>query len=170
MRRAFRVDRAAAVSGRVAALLLAGLVPGAAWATTTTTTFTVTATVAATCLVSATNLAFGTYTGAQTDSTSSINVTCTNSTPYNVGLDAGTATGATVTTRAMTGPGGATLGYALYSDSARTINWGNTVGTDTVSGTGSGSGQVLTVYGRIPAGSLPAPGSYSDTITATVTY
>lgn len=171
MFRAFEVDRALSVSVRVAALLLvATLMPRAAQAATATTTFQVTANVTATCQIAATNLAFGSYAGVQTDATSTITVTCTNTTPYNVGLDAGTSTGATVTTRAMTGPGGATLGYALYSDGARTVNWGNTVGTDTVAGTGTGSAQTLTVYGRIPAGSLPAPGAYTDTITATVTY
>jgi spore coat protein U-like protein len=70
----------------------------------------------------------------------------------------------------MTGPGGATLSYAMYQDSGHTTNWGNTVGTDTKSGTGNGSAQTLTVYGNLAAGQYPAAGSYSDTITATVTY
>ena len=70
----------------------------------------------------------------------------------------------------MTGPAGATLAYALYQDSAHTINWGNTVGTDTVSGTGNGSAQTLTVYGEVPAGQSVTPGAYTDTITATITY
>jgi len=140
-------------------------------AATATTTFQVTATVQAACTISATALAFGNYSGAQSDNTSTITVTCTNSTPYRVGLDAGASTGATVTTRKMTGPGGATLGYALFQDGARTINWGNTPGTDTpASVNGNGSGQTTTVYGRIAGAQYPTPGSYSDTITATVNY
>jgi len=137
---------------------------------TANTTFNVTATVQATCLISASNLGFGTYTGTLIDLTTTVSVTCTNSTAYNVGLNAGTAAGATVTTRAMSGPGGATLDYALYQDAGHTTNWGNTVGTDTKSGTGSGSAQSFTVYGRLTAGQYPSPGSYSDTITATITY
>jgi spore coat protein U-like protein len=137
---------------------------------TATTDFTVTAIVQATCLISAGNLAFGTYTGALINSTSTISVTCTNTTPYNVGLNAGTATGATVTTREMKGPGSGLLGYSLYQNSTHTTNWGNTVGTDTEPGTGTGSVQSLTVYGQVPLGQFPAPGAYSDTITATVTY
>ncbi len=137
---------------------------------TASTTFQVTATVDATCGVSATDLAFGTYAGSQTDNTSTITVTCTNTTPWNIGLNAGTSSGATVTTRAMTGPGSATLNYALYSDSGHSTNWGNTVGTDTVSGTGTGSTQDKTVYGRVAGSQYPAPGSYSDTITATVSW
>jgi spore coat protein U-like protein len=58
----------------------------------------------------------------------------------------------------------------LYSDSGRTTNWGNTVGTDTVSGTGTGSAQSLTAYGRIPSQPTPAPATYSDTIVVTLTY
>jgi spore coat protein U-like protein len=135
---------------------------------TATTTFQVTATVQATCNISATNLAFGTYAGAQTDATSTVTVTCTNTTPWNVGLNAGTC-GATVSARCMAN-GAAQLNYALYRDSARTQNWGNTVGTDTLAGTGNGTAQASTVYGRIAAGQFPAPGAYTDTITATVSF
>jgi spore coat protein U-like protein len=65
---------------------------------------------------------------------------------------------------------GVLLGYGLFTDSGHVTNWGNTIGTDTVTGTGSGAAQALTVYGEIPASELVAPGSYSDTITATVSY
>ena len=102
-----------------------------------TATFQVTATVQATCLISATNLSFGTYAGVQTDALSTVTVTCTNTTPYNVGLSAGLATGATVTTRKMTGPGTGLLAYSLSQNDGRTINWGNTIGTDTEIGTGN---------------------------------
>ena len=103
------------------------------------------------------------------DQTIDLQVTCTNTTPYNIGLDAGTGSGATVATRKLTS-GGATVNYTLYSDSGRTTLWGNTVGTDTVAGTGNGTGQTLTVYGRMPPQTTPAPGTYTDTITVTVTY
>jgi spore coat protein U-like protein len=139
-------------------------------AATATTTFSVTATVQATCLISANTLAFGTYTGVQIAATTTVQVTCTNTTPYNVGLNPGTSTGATVTTRKMTGPASATLNYALTQDIGHVTNWGQTVGTDTEAGTGNGSAQTLTVYGLLAAGQYPAPGAYSDTITATVTY
>lgn len=137
---------------------------------TDTTSFEVIVIVVKACTLSATNLAFGNYTGAVIDSTSTISVTCTNTTTYNVGLSAGTATGATVTNRSMTGPGSALLHYKLFRDSAKTLNWGNTVGTDTLASTGSGNLQSLTVYGELVAGQYVAPGDYTDTITATVTY
>ena len=117
-------------------------------------------------------MAFGSYNNTLLTSTATVTATCSNTTPYNVGLSAGTASGATVTTRAMfvSGTPSVVLNYGLYSNSGRTTNWGMTVGTDTVTGTGNGSAQAITVYGQIPAGQLVAPGSYTDTITATVTY
>jgi spore coat protein U-like protein len=140
-------------------------------AATTTTTFNVSLTITSNCTVSATAMAFGTsgIIAANIDASSTVTVTCTNTTPYSVGLDAGTGSGATVTTRKMTS-GGATVDYSLYQDNGRSTIWGNTVGTNTVGGTGNGSGQALTVYGRVPSQSTPAPGAYSDTITVTVTY
>ena len=136
---------------------------------TVTTQMTVTATVLPNCLLSASNLAFGNYAGALINSTSTISVTCTNTTPYNVGLNPGLATGATVTTRKMQN-GANRLSYSLYQNSTHTTNWGNTVNTDTEPGIGSGAVQSLTVYGQLPAGQYVTPGNYSDTITATITY
>jgi len=103
------------------------------------------------------------------NATSALAVQCTSGTAYNVGLDPGQASGATVTTRQMMN-GSNTLNYALYADNGRTMNWGNTIGTDTVAGTGSGATQSLTVYGQIPAGQNPVPGLYTDTITATLNF
>ncbi|WP_404712933.1 spore coat U domain-containing protein [Sphingomonas sp. MMS24-J13] len=139
-------------------------------AATTTTTFPVSATVQAACSMSASNIAFGTYTGATLTATGSLSVTCTNSTSFTVGLSAGTGNGATTTTRNMMGPGAATLSYQMFRDAGYSANWGNTIGTDTYPGVGTGSGQILTIYGRVPAGQGSTPGAYSDTITATLTY
>ena len=145
---------------------------GGAYAATTTTTFTVQMTITASCtIVSASTLNFGSQgvlTG-NVDQSSTLQVQCTNTTPYNVGLNAGTGAGATVATRKMTS-GGATINYSLYTDSGRSTVWGNTVGTDTVSATGNGASQSYTVYGRVPAQTTPAPAAYTDTITVTVTY
>jgi spore coat protein U-like protein len=142
---------------------------GAEWYSTLS--FMVSVTLSASCAVSATALDFGSagVIASDIEAMSTVTAQCTDTTPYNIGLDAGTAIGATVSTRKMTG-GGATVGYALYSNSGHTTNWGNTVGTDTVSGTGTGSDQPYTVYGVVPAQSTPAPGAYADTITVTVTY
>jgi spore coat protein U-like protein len=144
----------------------------AAFALTGPSTLTSQATPAATCTInSAATLNFGSpgLLGANVDQTLPIQVTCTKTTPYNIGLDAGTGSGATVATRRMTG-GAATVVYSLYSDSAHSTVWGGTVGTDTVAATGSGSRQNHTVYGRMLSQNAPALGTYTDTITVTVTY
>jgi spore coat protein U-like protein len=80
------------------------------------------------------------------------------------------AAGATVANRKMTGPAANQLNYSLFRDAGRTSNWGNTVGTDTVPGAGTGVAQTFTVFGRIPGSQPRAPGTYSDTITVTLTF
>jgi spore coat protein U domain-containing protein, fimbrial subunit CupE1/2/3/6 len=131
--------------------------------------FTVTANVVSQCSVSATTLDFGTV-GlllANTDGTSALTVQCANGVAYQVGLDNGQH--ASGTTRRMQGPGGL-VSYELYRNTARTQRWGNTLNSDTVTGTGSGANQSLTVYGRVPTQTTPSAGTYNDVITVSVTY
>ena len=48
---------------------------------------------------------------------------------------------------------------------------GDTTSGSTVAGEGTGAAQALTVYGKVDAqASTPAAGTYTDTITVTVTY
>jgi spore coat protein U-like protein len=159
---------------RLAALTVAALATVAvahpAVASTATATMSVSATVLSACVVGATPLAFGNYTGAVSNQTANVAVTCTNGTSYTVALNNGTGSGATAALRQMTGPASATLGYAIYSDSARSVVWGSTTGTNTVAGTGTGLLQTITAYGQIPASQAPSPGAYTDTVTVTLTY
>ncbi len=106
-------------------VLTLGLESTSVFAVTVTTTFQVTANVQATCAISATAAAFGPYTGVVADTTAILTVTCSNTTTYNIGLNAGVGTGATVTTRAMTGPSSALLNYSLFQDAAHSVNWGD---------------------------------------------
>lgn len=145
---------------------------GSAEAATATGSFNVRVTIAATCVVtSAVDLDFGTQgvLAANIDQTSTITITCTNTTPYNIGLNQG-VNGSSVTTRQMKAAGPALINYSLFSDAGRTTNWGNTVGTDTVASTGTGAAQAFTVFGRIPPQPSPLPALYTDTITITVTF
>lgn len=138
-----------------------------------TATFDVTLKIVADCAIAANALDFGQagILSTAVKVSSSINVTCSNSTPYNVGLSAGTGNGSSGTTRYMSGTGSnaSTVQYNLYQTSTGT-QWGNTQGTDTVAGTGNGQAQVLTVHGEIPAQATPTPDSYKSTITATVFF
>lgn len=153
-------------------LLGLALAPCAAYAATDTDQFQVTATVIAACDVVAQDLPFLNYdpvSSSPLDASATVAVTCTNGTTYNVGLDAGAGSGATVSSRRMTS-GANTLSYSIYTNAARSTVWGATLGVDTVAGTGTGAQQTLTMYGRAPAHQTAPTGSYTDTVTVTVTY
>jgi len=139
--------------------------------TTTGGTTTWTATVLANCSVSATTVNFGSSgpITSNVDATGTVTVQCTNSTPYTVALNGGNS-GATDPTQRKMSKSSETITYGLYQNSARSQAWGSTVGTNTVAGTGSGSNQALTVYGRVAAQTTPSPGSYTDSVVVTVTY
>ncbi|MGF6774698.1 spore coat protein U-like protein [Paraburkholderia sp. GAS199] len=143
---------------------------------TATATFTVSLTLTANCSISANPLNFGSNGVLATaiNQQTTVAVTCTNTTPYNVGLDAGTVTGSSVTSRLMagtaTGNTATTVGFQLYQDAGHTTLWGNTQGTNTVSGTGSGSAQSIVVYGQVPSQTTPKPDTYQTTVTATVYF
>lgn len=179
-RKALRVAATAA-----AAAFLSMFALGPARAATTTTTFNVTATVAAACsLGTVSNVAFGTYDptsaiGATNgEANTSIGVTCTSGTTYTVTLNYG-ANGGTSADRFMKGgaSGTALIGYNLYVDNAYANVWQDaadcTSSTNCVyQATASGVAQSYTVYGKIDSTQATAPtvGSYSDTITVTVSY
>ncbi len=165
---------------RIATLVMCsalGLASVKAQAGSATTTMQVQITLVASCAVSATTLNFGSGVGLLTTAvtgSTTLSVTCSNTTPYNVELDGGTVTGSTVASRLMagtaTGNTGTTLGFQLYSNAGLSTVWGNTVGTNTVTGTGTGAAQTLTVYGQVPAQTTPKPDTYQTTINVTVAY
>lgn len=141
----------------------------AASASNATTSFQVLATVPANCTVSATPIAFPSTSliVSNVDATASISTTCTKSTVYTVGLSNG-GTGTGPIARKMTnGPNSIT--YGLYLDAARSQPWSTAAG-NMGSGTGTGVAQALTVYGRVPSGQTPPPGTYNDTVIVTVSY
>lgn len=123
------------------------------------------------CTVSATDLNFGVYnSSAVSDVNTSLSVLCTSNTPYTIGLDAGLSSiGGNVSTRRMLA-GSNALNYSLYQNASRTSVWGDTVGTNTLSSTGTGTSQSFSVYGRIFSNQLSPVGSYSDRITVKVSF
>ncbi|WP_372865147.1 spore coat U domain-containing protein [Spongiibacter sp.] len=155
--------------------LVAVLASASAFAATTTTTFSVTATVVDSCSVSAANLAFGNVAPVNNlniDATGSVTVTCSLGTSYAVALDDGTnSSDGSVNTRRMTDGLSNYLSYQMYTDVGRTDVWGETSGTDDVTGTGTGLSVPIVVYGRIASGQQETQtGSYTDTVNVTVTY
>jgi spore coat protein U-like protein len=137
----------------------------------TTAPFTVTATNATICSVNASTLNFGAagVLRAALDATSSITVTCTNAAPYTVSLDGGLS-GATNPAQRKLAQAAQTITYGLYLDAARASAWGDSIGVNTASGTGSGLAQTMTVYGRVPPQNTPGPGTYADTVVMTISY
>lgn len=131
----------------------------------------VTATVSSNCTVGATAISFGSQgiLSSNKDAQGTLSVQCTTNLPYAVSLDGGTSGATNPTQRKMTFST-STVTYGLYQDSARNLPWGSTNGVNMVSGTGTGLTQTLNVYGRVAPQTTPKPGTYNDTIVATVTY
>ncbi len=131
----------------------------------------VTALITNACSVSTLPLAFGQVAvSGVTNGTGTINVTCTIGGSYTVSLDAGQ--NASVAQRRVissTPVPGSYLNYNVFTDAGRTLPWGTTVATGT-SGTGTGTAVAYTVYGQIPSGQSIVVGSYTDSVTVTVTY
>ena len=132
----------------------------------------VTATYDPTCTLSTATLNFGNISSlaAAVDGQTNLTVACSNGSPYTIALDGGLSGAADPTLRRMT-RGSSTMLYGLYRDGNRSLPWGNTAGGggNTLGGTGTGSGQIHPVYGRIGAQPIPPPGTYTDTIVVTVT-
>lgn len=145
-----------------------------AMAATTSATFQVTATVNSACIVSASNVAFGTVTPAATGvlpATGTITSTCTKTTPYTLAISAGSS--GDITNRTMTGATAGNedkLAYNLYTSNTHTTVWGETVGVNTVGLTGTGTEQKTTVFGQLSLNQYLKPDTYADNLTVTLSY
>ena len=97
-----------------------------------------------------------------------LSVVCSNTTPYTVYANNGAnPTGGTQNNMKN---GAAVLPYNLYTTSGRTIPFPTTAGA-ALAFVGNGTAQTIPFYGQIPSGTvLPAPGTYTDTVTVTVAY
>lgn len=138
---------------------------------TATDTFAVTISIDGTCSIAATDIAFGNVASdlaTATNANGTITVNCTLYTPYQIGLDVGLNDNAG--TRRMFDGGTGYVPYELYSEATYTTVWGDTLDTDTVTGTGTGADEAYTVYGQVPDTTGATTGGYSDTVTATITF
>jgi spore coat protein U-like protein len=150
------------------AILLIGGTNTQTQAAPITTTTKVSAQLAATCMLNATNIAFGNIVpGTSTNVNSSITVNCTKSTNYTI---TGSSNGAGMHGQAH----GAQLCYGV-----NILATGGWLGINGISGTGTGSSQSydlashISNYCDINAPNIVpfiTPDSYSDTFTTVVTF
>jgi spore coat protein U-like protein len=122
-------------------------------------------------LAQVTDLDFGTYTAEQksdSESASDITLTCDILLElWDLGLDYGLNPGS-ASERRMSGPGGRLLTYALFQDAAHLLPWGPIGSGNELSGTYTGTAQVVKVYGVIEGFKDIPPGTYVDDVTATI--
>jgi spore coat protein U-like protein len=157
------------------ALLATAATP--AFASEVQTNLAVTATITTNCAVSSSPVAFTntdiTAGGFHDTGQGEVSVTCTVATPWSVSAGPGLGSGATSMLRKMSDGSGNLLKYVLFSNAGRTTIWGGqgVQFTSAIAGEGTGSAQLLPIYGRIAGAqdALPA-GDYADTVAVTVTY
>ncbi|MER1968363.1 spore coat U domain-containing protein [Castellaniella sp. GW247-6E4] len=136
--------------------------------------------ITANCTVSSTTstLDFGSNPSTAADASASnggFSVTCSNQTPYKIGLKSN-STGAVddgVGVMASTAPGVTqTIGYQLYQNPGFTTVWGNaTTGTANIkTATGTGTAQTYTVYGKTTTTLNVPAATYTDTVAINVYY
>lgn len=97
-----------------------------------------------------------------------LTVQCSNTLAYAISIDKGT-NGATISDRKLSN-GTDTLDYQLYTTSGRTAVWGDGSTGTTVTGTGDGTEVTHTVYARIPSQTIQSAGTYTDTVSVTVSW
>jgi spore coat protein U-like protein len=181
---------------RAARAMVAGLgIATSSWAAgAATSTVTVTATVPQTCIVSTSNVAFGTYDPVTANSTAtginllttgdpngSVSVTCTKGSTT-VDVDLGNGSNLLGTDRQMIS-GSDLLKYQLYKAStqapaaacASANIWGSGIAggttlTPLTPNWAAGTAKVFNICGFIAKGQDIPPGAYTDAVVATVTY
>ena len=134
--------------------------------------FTVSADVTASCELSVSPMNFGQLSSvinSNVDAAASVDVSCSQNTPYSITMDMGTGAGVSDPAHRKMRNATYSLDYGLYRDSARSQPWGETP-AQSASGTGSGTNQHFPVYGRLHAGQTGYLGSYSDSVIVTVNY
>jgi len=131
----------------------------------------------AACTVTATGVTFGPYdvfVTAPLDSTGTVTVRCDQAPPADVVIAIGPSgtSGAFIPRQMRTASSPDRLNYNLFTNAGRSTVWGNGApGTSTVflKNVTKNRPVVTTIYGRIPAGQDVSVGSYTDSLTVTIT-
>lgn len=123
---------------------------------------------------------YDSYQPAPLDASGIFTVTCTrNGGPQNMvvtlGLGPSFNSGTIATRRLKLATGADLLSYNLYRDAGRSLVWGDTIGTNTMTQSVSipnnaSMALTFTIFGRIDALQDVRAGSYADSLTVTVTF
>jgi spore coat protein U-like protein len=125
------------------------------------------------CTVTTTAANFGNYnvfTTTTVNTTGTIRVTCSPRANIQIAIGASPNSGGFNPRSMKLTTGTDLLNYNLYTNSARTTIWGDGTSGTSVVIVNNVSNTTRTVYGRIPALQDVRAGSYSETLTVTVTY
>lgn len=163
------------VFAKLALIALTGFALNAS-AATATDTFQVKIKITSSCSVTAgagSNIDFGSVLASATNlqGTNNISITCSKKTGYTVGLlpSNASAVGAGVMGSLVISPAD-TVAYQLrQATGVAGAVWGNTVGTNTVTGTGTGAAISTPVFATV-ASANSTPADYVDTVTVNVVY
>lgn len=122
------------------------------------------------CQLTANNLDFGTHSTPlpQTNADTFIDVRCTNTTPFTVGLSNGNHY--TAGTRRMSDGNGNYVSYGLFQDASRSTEWDKTTNRRSDTGLGGSSSIMMTVFGQLPPQPSAVDGSYTDTVTVDIEF
>jgi spore coat protein U-like protein len=121
------------------------------------------------CAISDATLDFGSYTAGQLaplDGTATVSFAGCGPGVVMLELDGGQS--GDQTARRL-GNGSAALGYGLFQDAARTRPFGTGASAASVTLADQSAGR-FTVYGRIPARQSVTPGTFTDTVSMTLTF
>ena len=164
--------------GMVTCLFATG--PVVAQAGTSTATLSVSIVITASCTINPATLIFASTAGTTLITTavngsSTVSITCTGGSPYSIAMDNGA--NASGSQRRMNS-GANFLNYNLYVDAAHTLPWSTATNSTTCTtagdcflGTGNGAAQTINIYGVVPTtATAPPPGTYTDTVTMTITF
>ena len=139
----------------------------------TSFSFKAQATVTNNCFINTQPLAFGASNRVLTSAVRTVgalSVQCTANNPYLIALNGGTVSGNVAARQMRNAATGERIAYEISGTLDGPL-WGDgNSGTQMVGGTGSGTVQTVRVYGRVPAQRTPSPGSYRDTVTATIYF
>jgi spore coat protein U-like protein len=146
-----------------------------AFADSATTGVQASAQLSSTCTVSMGNVDFSyapTSTASFTSKTVTPTMTCTKGTAYTVSLSAGSS--GDTSARTMTSSSGDVINYRIYGVSGvsypSNTNPSNSTSFTYQELTGTGAAVSMLLIGRVATNQYVTPGSYSDTLSFTLTY